>query len=112
MLPRVTVTVENVIGSSPLAQGFLMTRNATAPAASASTMIRGSQRLTCTLGKVIPRYEPEVARLLRIVATRRLSQRHFKAGGCPQPRPRHQRHVAPVRASDPAREREAQPDPT
>src|SRR5262249_60839340 len=68
MLPLVTGTVENVIGSSPFAHGFLTTRNAAAPAASANTMILGSQRFSFTVGKVIPRYEPKVARLLRYVA--------------------------------------------
>jgi hypothetical protein len=59
---------ENVIGSSALAHGFLMTRKAIAPPTSASTMILGIQRLTCTLRKVIPRYEALVARLLQFVA--------------------------------------------
>src|SRR5512138_3758303 len=68
--PLETITVENVIGSSPLAQGLLTRTKAIAPAASASTTIRGIQRFTCTVGNLIPRYEASVARVLRFIAAR------------------------------------------
>src|SRR5678815_4735597 len=60
--------IRDRIGSSPFAHGFLTRRNAAAPAASANTMILGSQRFSFTVSKVIPRYEPKVARSLRDVA--------------------------------------------
>src|SRR4051812_18402959 len=122
MLPLDTVTVENVIGSSPFAHGFLTRRNAAAPAASANTMIRGSQRFSFTVGKVIPRYEPKVARLLRYVAMKIAlgrtvaaavpsRERHFEPGGRALSRVRRECDIPAVGTRDPASERQAETDP-
>src|SRR5262249_43727157 len=75
-------------------------------------------RLSFTLRKLIPRYEPKVARLLRIVAMAlsrdvpaQSRQRYFEPGRRALSRARSERDIAAVRASDPAREREAETHP-
>src|SRR5262245_17270719 len=73
-------------------------------------MILGSQRFTCTLRKLIPRYEPEVARVLRIVAVEPLREGDLEARGRAEPGAGHQHHVAPVRAGDAAREWQTEAD--
>ena len=47
--PLPTVTVEYVIGASPLAHGFLIHKNAMPPATRARVTTRGIQRFICTM---------------------------------------------------------------